>query len=130
MTEVIDDEGCIEHFENAHTIRSCQYLDNLGSPLLVVPPGAFLLSTFCDLHLHAPQFLYQGTGLDLPLMEWLDDYAFKAEERLDADPNLARRVYSRLAQRLIESGTGTVLLFGTIKEDTKYATISRCQPGN
>jgi guanine deaminase len=52
-------------------------------------------------------------------MDWLNDYAFKAEERLDADPALARRVYQRLAERLIENGTGTVLLFGTIKEETK-----------
>ena len=77
------------------------------------------MPTFCDLHLHAPQFLYQGTGLHLPLMEWLNEYAFKAEERMDADPTLARKVYERLAQRLIEHGTGAVLLFGTIKTETK-----------
>lgn len=52
-------------------------------------------------------------------MEWLNEYAFKAEERLDADPALARKVYRRLARRLVENGTGTVLLFGTIKEETK-----------
>ena len=52
-------------------------------------------------------------------MEWLNEYAFKAEERLDRDPDLARRVYMRLGERLAENGTGAVLLFGTIKEDTK-----------
>jgi guanine deaminase len=52
-------------------------------------------------------------------MEWLDEYAFKAEERLDVDPTLARRVYKSLAKRLIENGTGAVSLFGTIKEETK-----------
>jgi guanine deaminase len=81
--------------------------------------GSFLLPTFCDLHLHAPQFLYQGTGLDLPLMQWLDEYALKAEERLDVDKILAKRVYERLARRLLQNGTGTVMLFGTIKEETK-----------
>ncbi|KAI5121410.1 hypothetical protein M0805_003182 [Coniferiporia weirii] len=83
-----------------------------------IPPGSFMLPSFCDLHLHAPQFLYQGTGLHLPLMEWLDQYAFRAEERIDADPELARRTYSALARRLKEHGTGAVLLFGTIKEKT------------
>ena len=63
--------------------------------------------------------MYQGTGLHLPLMEWLDEYAFKAEEKLDADSDLAQRVYYRLARRLIENGTGAVSLFGTIKEETK-----------
>ncbi|PPQ93081.1 hypothetical protein CVT25_003113, partial [Psilocybe cyanescens] len=86
--------------------------------IVVLPQGSFFLPTFCDIHLHAPQFLYQGTGLDLPLMQWLDTYALKAEARMDADPVLARKVYTRLAQRLIENGTGTSLLFGTIKEET------------
>ena len=63
--------------------------------------------------------MYQGTGLDLPLMEWLNEYAFKAEERLDSDPELAERVYKRLAYRLLEHGTGAVMLFGTIKTETK-----------
>jgi guanine deaminase len=52
-------------------------------------------------------------------MEWLNEYAFKAEESLDRDPDLARRVYTRLGERLAENGTGAVLLFGTIKEETK-----------
>jgi guanine deaminase len=81
--------------------------------------GSLFLPTFCDLHFHAPQFLYQGTGLHLPLMEWLEEYAFKAEERIDSDADLAKRVYSRLAERLKENGTGAVLLFGTIKSETK-----------
>ena len=58
-------------------------------------------------------------------MQWLDEYAFKAEEKLDADSDLAERVYRRLARRLIESGTGAVSLFGTIKEETKSAVSFR-----
>jgi guanine deaminase len=56
-------------------------------------------------------------------MEWLNEYAFKAEECLDQDPDLARRVYTRLGERLVENGTGAVLLFGTIKEETKWGPI-------
>ena len=86
---------------------------------MTLSKGSFLLPTFCDLHLHAPQFLYQGTGLHLPLLEWLNQYAFKAEERLDSDPELAKKVYEKLGERLKEHGTGAVLLFGTIKPSTK-----------
>jgi cytosine/adenosine deaminase-related metal-dependent hydrolase len=89
--------------------------------VLSISIGSFLLPTFCDLHLHAPQFMYQGNGLDLPLMQWLDRYTFKAEESLDNNVALARSVYEHLARRLIENGTGAVLLFGTIKEETKCA---------
>jgi guanine deaminase len=59
-------------------------------------------------------------------MKWLDEYAYKAEEKLDADSVLAERVYRRLAQRLIESGTGAVSLFGTIKEETKSVVSFHC----
>jgi guanine deaminase len=90
-----------------------------GKTVTTTPPGSFILPTFFDLHLHAPQFLYQGNGLDLPLLEWLDRYTYKAEERLDSDPALAKRVYDRLARRLVENGTGAVSLFGTIKSETK-----------
>ncbi|KAH8998581.1 hypothetical protein EDB92DRAFT_1791476 [Lactarius akahatsu] len=96
-------------------------------PSFLYLQASFLLPTFCDLHLHAPQFLYQGTGLHLPLMEWLNEYAFKAEERLDREPDLARRVYTRLGERLVENGTGAVLLFGTIKEETNVILAETMQ---
>ncbi|KAG6808106.1 hypothetical protein H0H92_005367 [Tricholoma furcatifolium] len=114
----ISPTGHITH--NApYTAPSSQHLISSSQDQVVtLPKGSFLLPAFVDLHLHAPQFLYQGTGLHLPLMQWLDAYAFRAEERIDGDPALARRVYTRLARRLLENGTGTVVLFGTIKEDT------------
>jgi guanine deaminase len=48
-------------------------------------------------------------------MQWLDKYTIKAEEGLDTDILLARRVYEQLEARLIEHETGAVLLFGTIE---------------
>ncbi|KAK7048520.1 guanine deaminase, partial [Favolaschia claudopus] len=115
---VTDRLGIIVHFQSALLPESQKLLESWSSHCLVLPSGTFLVPSFVDLHLHAAQFLYQGNGLHLPLMEWLNEYAFKAEERLDADPSLARRVYSRLARRLIQNGTGAVLLFGTINEET------------
>ncbi|KAI0345878.1 Metallo-dependent hydrolase [Trametopsis cervina] len=114
----VDGEGFVSYLGRSDLDESRKVVAESSDPPIVIPPGSFLLPTFCDLHLHAPQFLYQGTGLHLPLMEWLNEYAFKAEEKIDADPQLARRVYTRLAERLVENGTGAVLLFGTIKEET------------
>lgn len=68
------------------------YLHNMpASSIVRLPPTSFFAPTFVDLHLHAPQFLYLGTGLHLPLLIWLDEYAYRAEERLDSDPELARK---------------------------------------
>lgn len=109
----IDDSGCITHFESANSSASSDLLE-LHPSLVTIPHGSFLLPPFVDLHLHAPQFLYQGTGLDLPLLQWLHQYAFKAEASLDSNSSLARKVYRRLGHRLVQAGTGAVCLFGTL----------------
>ncbi|KAH7885261.1 hypothetical protein F5I97DRAFT_1884009 [Phlebopus sp. FC_14] len=124
---LVDDQGFISQICPASLEASQEFIRQYGSSVKILPPGHLLLPTFCDLHLHAPQFMYQGTGLDLPLMQWLDNYAFKAEESLDANPDLARKVYKRLAQRLTEVGTGAVLLFGTIKTETNLILAEEMQ---
>lgn len=115
----MDEYGIITHFASAICPSSAVILDNSPDLVIQIPRGTVLLPTFCDLHLHAPQFLYQGTGLDLPLMQWLDTYTLKSEARIDENPSLARKVYDRLAAHLKEYGTGSVLLFGTLKGETK-----------
>ncbi|KAG8702844.1 hypothetical protein FRC09_004506 [Ceratobasidium sp. 395] len=97
---------------SAPSPAALHYLHNMPQNSITrLPPTSFFAPTFVDLHLHAPQFMYLGTGLHLPLLIWLDEYAYKAEERLDSDPELAKKACS-------ENGTGAVLAFGTIKEDT------------
>ena len=117
---VVDDLGFIEDICASDSPAGASYLARPQTTVTSLPPGSFFLPTFSDLHLHAPQYLYLGTGLHLPLMEWLNEYAFTAEEQIDQDPNgLALRVYTRLAKRLIQAGTGAALLFGTIQEESK-----------
>ncbi|KAI0034628.1 Metallo-dependent hydrolase [Vararia minispora EC-137] len=123
----VDDHGYISHFETSTSDKSYCLLDTHPSCLTTIATGSFVMPSFCDLHLHAPQYLYQGTGLDLPLMEWLFEYAYKAELRIDSDPQLARRVYARLAERLLELGTGAVMLFGTIKTESNLLLAEAMQ---
>ncbi|KAL4080910.1 hypothetical protein J3A83DRAFT_4203280 [Scleroderma citrinum] len=123
---VVDDRGIISHLSPATEPDAIEYIKQNRS-VRTLSPGSFLVPTFCDLHLHAPQFMYHGTGLDLPVMQWLDKYAYKAEEALDAQPDLARTVYTRLAQRLIEVGTGAVLLFGTINSESNLILADAMQ---
>ncbi|KAG6335560.1 hypothetical protein ID866_3523 [Astraeus odoratus] len=126
LRNIVDGRGIITRLSPVTDPDAIEYVKQ-NSTVRTLPPGSFLVPTFCDLHLHAPQFMYQGTGLDLPLMQWLDNYAYKAEEALDARPDLARNVYKRLAQRLIEVGTGAVLFFGTIKSETNLILADAMQ---
>lgn len=34
-----------------------------------------------DTHIHAPQYVFTGTGYDLPLLQWLEKYTFPSESR-------------------------------------------------
>ena len=63
-----------------------------------------IVQSFADLHLHAPQYPMLGTGMDLPLLDWLNTYAFPTEARF-ADTDYARTVYRQLSRELIAHGT-------------------------
>lgn len=80
-------------------------VEDLGDSLVI--PG------LVDLHIHAPQYAYRGTGMDCELMEWLDKYAFPEEARY-ADPEYAERAYGIFAESLRSSATTRAVIFGTM----------------
>ena len=75
-----------------------------------------MLQSFADLHLHGAQYPMLGTGMDLPLLDWLNAYAFPTEARF-ADPDYARAIYRRLARELLENGTTRVCMFSSLHTD-------------
>jgi 5-methylthioadenosine/S-adenosylhomocysteine deaminase len=67
--------------------------------------GGFILPGLINGHTHAAMTLFRGLADDLPLMEWLNNYVFPVEGRMDAD---FVRVGSLLAcAEMILSGTTT-----------------------
>ena len=74
---------------------------------------ALVLQSLADLHLHAPQYPMMAVGMDLPLLDWLNTYAFPTEARY-ADLDYAREVYRRLARDLVENGTTRVCMFSSL----------------
>ena len=47
--------------------------------------GGLILPGLVNSHTHAAMSLFRGLADDLPLMEWLNNYIFPAESRMDAD---------------------------------------------
>jgi len=47
--------------------------------------GGLILPGLVNGHTHAAMTLFRGLADDLPLMEWLNNYIFPAESRMDAD---------------------------------------------
>ena len=74
---------------------------------------SLIMQSFCDMHLHAPQYPMLGMGMDLPLLDWLNTYTFKTEAHF-SDPAFARFVYRQLAYELIANGTTRVCAFSSL----------------
>ncbi len=76
-----------------------------------------------DLHVHAPQYAFKGTGMDLELLDWLNTFTFKEEAKFN-DLDYAKKVYSKFVDDLKNSATTRASIFSTIHVD---ATIELMQ---
>lgn len=86
------------------TFRGLQVIDCSGKLII---PG------LVDLHIHAPQFAYRGTGMDYELLDWLEQIAFPEEIRY-ADPEYASTAYGIFAEKIRKSATTRAVIFATI----------------
>ena len=79
---------------------------------------ALIFPGMVDLHVHAPQYAFRGTSMDLELMDWLNRYTFPEEEKYE---NLAyaRKAYCMFVQALKKGATTRGCIFATRH---RYAT--------
>lgn len=74
---------------------------------------SLVLPGMADLHIHAPQYAFRGTGMDYELLEWLDRVTFPEEIRY-ADMEYAARAYEIFSDGLKKGATTRAVIFGTI----------------
>ena len=75
--------------------------------------GKLIIPGMSDLHLHAPQYSYCGTAMDLELLEWLQSYTYPEEGRY-GDPEHARSYYEIFTHDLLHTATTRAAIFATI----------------
>ncbi len=85
-----------------------------------------IIPSFCDMHLHAPQYPMLGLGMDLQLLEWLNRYTFKTEAAF-LNTDYARRVYRRLASELVKKGTTRVVMFSSVHREATHVLIEELE---
>src|SRR5262245_12320839 len=108
----VDDDGTIAAMEPAGSAGAESLL--ASAPTVVrATPDELLLPGLIDLHVHAPQWPQLGTGLDLPLDQWLLEHTFPLEARY-VDLGFARSVWDDMVPRLLAYGTTTAVYFGTV----------------
>ena len=75
--------------------------------------GKLVIPGLIDLHIHAPQYAYRGTGMDLELLDWLNQRTFPEESRYE-DLGYAHRAYEIFAEELKNGATTRACVFGTL----------------
>ena len=93
--------GVFEKFPNEY--KNLELKDFSG---MLVFPG------LVDLHIHAPQYPFRGTAMDLELIDWLNTYTFPEESKY-SDEAYADKAYSIFAQCMKKSATTRAVIFGT-----------------
>lgn len=88
-------------------------------------PTQRLLPGLVDLHVHAPQWPQLGTGLDLPLEQWLFENTFPLEARY-ADAGFAQEVWDDMVPTLLAHGTTTAVYFSSIHEEATRRLAATC----
>ena len=88
--------------------------------------GMLVIPGMADLHIHAPQFAYRGTGMDYELLDWLEHAAFPEEIRYE-DPDYAGKAYGIFARRMQQSATTRAVVFGTIHPEATLILMDRME---
>lgn len=79
-----------------------------------------------DLHVHAPQYQYRGLGLDKELLDWLNDYTYKEENKYQ-DITYAEKAYNIFVNDLKQSATTHAVLFATVYKDSTLLLMDKLE---
>jgi guanine deaminase len=96
--------------------------------LLTELPGKLIVPGFIDCHVHFPQLdIIASYGEQL--LDWLHRYAYPVEARL-ADADYAHEVASVFVDELLNNGTTTALVFGTVHPHSADAIFEAAEARN
>ncbi|XP_026795508.3 guanine deaminase [Pangasianodon hypophthalmus] len=110
----VSEEGKIVFFEEGQNVESLSQEWGFEiSDIEQLEPHEFFMPGMVDTHIHASQYAYSGTHLDLPLLDWLNTYTFPVESRYE-DLDFAKDVYTKVVKRTLCNGTTTACYFATI----------------
>ena len=79
-----------------------------------------------DLHLHAPQYAYTGTAMDVQLLEWLDKYTYKEESKFE-NIDFAKDRYKYFIDDLLKTETTRASIFATIHTDATLVLMKEME---
>ncbi|GAA5835886.1 hypothetical protein JCM9279_002131 [Rhodotorula babjevae] len=125
----VDEAGVIAFVDKSVSAAEVEdRLDERGwgqAQVVRLVKGEFLMPGLIDTHVHGPQFVNLSYGQEFELLDWLDKVTFPAEAKF-ADVAYARRTYEDVVDRLINSGTTTACLYGTLHRQSSKILAAIC----
>ena len=85
----------------------------------------FIIPSFIDNHVHAPQFSMRGRGQGMHILEWLDQVTFPHEAKF-ADTRYAKRVYTSCVDMGLRQGVTTACYFGSLHTPATKILVDVC----
>ena len=120
LNELVTIHNGYLHVKDGKVIGTTKSLPKgLSSKTLIDHSGKLIISGLADLHLHASQFAYKGTLMDVTLLEWLDKYTFPREAAFK-DEKHAKKAYKVFVDCLKKSFTTKAVIFATIHLEGTY----------
>jgi len=123
-----------EILENGFILEKNGRIQDIGLDLLEKYPNAefkdcsghLLIPGLVDLHFHAVQYGNLGIGLDEELLDWLNTYTFKEEEKF-SDLVYAETIFREAIKDIIHSGTTRIVFFSSIHEEATRLLTDLCE---
>lgn len=114
-------DGLVEAVGNAHEL-----LETLSADINVTQyDNGLIMPGFIDTHVHYPQ-AEMIASYGEQLLEWLENYTFP-EEKQFADIEHGKRVAEFFLTQLLDAGTTTALVFGTVHKESVEAFFTIAQ---
>jgi guanine deaminase len=99
---------------------------NIQMPVTyVVQPYQFIVPSFIDTHVHAPQFSMRGLGQGMHILDWLDKITFPHEAKFD-DNTYATFVYNKCVAMGLQQGVTTACYFSSLHTATTKTLADVC----
>jgi guanine deaminase len=105
----VSGNGCI--VSAGQNIDDDMFEETSSAQIIKLEEGQFLIPGFVDsmylfinlAHIHGPQYVFTGTGYDLPLLKWLETYTFPRESAFKDVP-YAIDNYTKVVKKSLSFG--------------------------
>ncbi|KIW90617.1 guanine deaminase [Cladophialophora bantiana CBS 173.52] len=133
---IVNDKGRISHIYPHFQTEDGRALEGIVPALINHPdaripvvrlesPNQFLVPSFIDTHVHAPQFSMRSLGQGLHILDWLDQITFPHEAKFH-DTDYARQVYARCVEMGLRQGVTTACYFGSLHTPATKTLVDVC----